>query len=234
MALADLVFPPLPGWSLFCPAWFLTTAAITSGIGARIHFMPSIGPAFLWFFGLLVLSAMFAGPFPLMLLAVPPFLVSVRVLWRPDPPSWERSVARRLKVNAIVGIVIFVSLTAMMLYIHSTRTTADYVLRWQSAGPARSMVRRLVNSGPESLPDLRTLVREARPWTSADAAEGLASFGEPAVDVPLLINALERARAEAQDGYPIERIEAALRELTGLDQPENTSVEKWRERWATR
>jgi hypothetical protein len=188
-ALADNFVPPIAVWSLFCVIWFLTTASIASRTTRTLRFVPSIGRALLATLVAVLLGAALLGPIPLILLGVPPLVVSVRALRRPSPAEWEGPTVRRLRVNAIAGFAVLFGLVAFVVFDHSTRTTAEYVLKWQSAGPAHAMVRDLAESGPESLPQLRVVVQEAGPWMSSEAAEGLAAFGDPAVDVPLLIRA---------------------------------------------
>ena len=233
-ALADYVLPPIVVWSLFCVVWFLTTASIVPRATGRPWFMPPIGTAFLVVVGAALIGAGLLGPIPLLALGLSPLVVSVRSLRRSPPVEWQGRLLRRLRVNAIAGFAVLFVLTATAVFTLSTRSTAEYALKWQSAGPAHAVVRDLAKSGPDSLPQLRVVVQKARPWMASEAAEGLAVFGDPAVDVPLLIDALGRARSDDSTGYAAERIRSALRRLSGLDLPDDAPVEEWRSAWRAR
>jgi hypothetical protein len=86
--------------------------------------------------------------------------------------------------------------------------------------------KRLAHATPPRLKDLREIVLKGKnSRLIAIACEGIATHGNPERDLPLLINAYERIFGTAED----EKVESALFKLTGLNLPEGSSPDIWKE-----
>jgi hypothetical protein len=94
-------------------------------------------------------------------------------------------------------------------------------------------LKKLARSGPKALSDLRKILKRARNSSTLEiAAEGRQTFGEPETDVPLLIGALAKCHVQGELSCT-SKVEAALRELSGLDLPEGTPAAVWWKNWKT-
>jgi hypothetical protein len=185
-------------------------------------------------FGLLAVSSMFIGPAGILILLVPAFGFVLKVFFTKSSRAWSQPVARDLKIVSTAGLVVLVGMISYSVYVKRVRKPAEYILKWENTHSAGRMVRDLAGRGPESLPDLRELVKKGGSGTVAVAAEGLAEFGVPETDVPLLIQALGRLQLDGSRGEYAEKLREALRKLSGLELPEDASFKTWLEHWKIR
>jgi hypothetical protein len=114
--------------------------------------------------------------------------------------------------------------------------TADKIMAWQGTVLERTLLRELEKKEPDSLDQYRKLMRKASGSILWLTSKRVAEVGEAEVDVPILIEALGSDRSDGGEygPYGIERetIELALRELTGLSLPEETSPKEWEREWS--
>jgi hypothetical protein len=110
----------------------------------------------------------------------------------------------------------------------------ETLYKWERTGLPASWLASAPTHSPELIEQYRErLRRETLTPSAIEAAEQLARQGDPTLDVPLLIQALERARTQNDpDAARVaEVIEAALRTLTGIRPSEPITADEWRERW---
>ena len=96
----------------------------------------------------------------------------------------------------------------------------------------------LKKSEPASIADYRDIVSKAKiDFAVSEAAKRLAVVGDSRMDVPFVIDALDRARARSRSDtarYVASDIERILVGMTGLSLPENTPTDQWRKAWSER
>lgn len=228
-ATVERVLPLTWGWVIFSIIWFLALSASTTIRKEKLPCIPGFFRAVLFVGILVVIGFLSMGPAPMFLL----FLLSIIGMIGAFLKKAKKTAPLFKKDMKVIGG--FVLLTMLVLgsgsfYIRSTRTLTDYILRWHSTYPGRVALSDLLNSGPETLPDLRVMVEKGSPGLIVQAAERLAVIGERQVDVPLLLDALTSMRSRG-DTTGSEKVENALRRLSGLEIPENTAVKTWREAW---
>ena len=76
-------------------------------------------------------------------------------------------------------------------YIQKTRSNSDYILKWESTYPSNSLLEKLASQGAKNLPDLRIIVEKGGFSSASIAAEALANFGDPAMDLPIVVQKRE-------------------------------------------
>jgi hypothetical protein len=214
--------------------WFLAPSVVAAIRREKVAGVMSLVRAMLLVFGLLVVGSMFIGPVGVLLLLVPALGFALKVVFTKSSRAWSQPVARDLKIVSTAGLVAFVGMISYSIYVKQVRNPTEYILRWENYHTARVMVEDLARAGPESLPDLRELVKKGGLETVAVAAEGLAEFGVPETDVPLLIQALGRLQLDTSRGEYVEKLGEALRKLSGLDLPKDASFKTWLEHWKIR
>ncbi len=228
-AMVDQFLPPVLAWSAFAIAWFLIVSAVSTFHEQRIAGLPHLGVAILLVVGLVILGSMFIGPIGVLLLLLPYPVVVLKPYFETDEAVMSRELAAALKPINVVSLVCIAGLIGWSVYIHNTRTTADFLLQWENTHIGRNQIDQLAEAGPEALPDLRAIVDQAtNPANRVIAAKRLAEIGDPEVDVPRLIGALEGC---GDDPDRRSEIGAALGELTGLALPPATPAPVWREKW---
>jgi hypothetical protein len=231
LAVFDRILPPIHLWSFFPIIWFLAPSIAVMIRGEKVDDIPSFITAFAIIFGHFIVGTMYIGPLGLILLLIPCLYISTVIISEKKPLTWNKRLVRDLKLISFVGWILFIGLVWYTVYIHSSRSPSDYILKWETPGPRQMLLKKLASSGPKALSDLRKILKNARYSLSLEiAAEGFQTFGEPETDVPLLIDAL--AKCTVLGSLPCtSKVEAALRELSGLDLPEGTPAAKWWENW---
>ena len=121
--------------------------------------------------------------------------------------------------------MILITITAS---IRHERTEADFILKYENFGPGKMALERLISQTPAQLNDLREIVLKGKNGqTVAKASEGIAAYGDPLQDAPLLFSIYEKIYGNDGD----KKIELALSKLTGLSLPEGSPPEEWRRSW---
>jgi hypothetical protein len=230
-AIFDRILPPIHLWSFFPIIWFLAPSIAVMIRGGKVDDIPPFITAAAVVFGLLLVGAMSIGPLGLILLLIPCLYISTVIISREKPRTWDKRLVRDLKIISFVGWFFFVGLVWYTVYIHSSRSPSDYILKWEPFGPGERLLKKLARSSPKALADLRKILKTARYSPTLEiAAEGFQTFGEPETDVPLLIDTF--AKCSVLGSLPcISKVEAALRELSGLDLPEGTPAAIWWRNW---
>jgi hypothetical protein len=230
-AAIDGILPPILLWSIFSIIWFLAPSIAIIIRGEKVDGIPSLITASAIVFGLLVAGTLYIGPLGLILLLITCLCFSAVIISGQKSRTWSKWLVRDLKIIGLVGWFFFVGLVGYTVYIHQSRSHSDYILKWEMTGPGQMLLKGIASSGPQALSDLRKILKNAEYSPTLEiAAEGFQKFGEPETDVPLLIDALEKC-ADLGNRYCTRKVEAALRELSGLDLPEGTPDDVWWENW---
>lgn len=220
----DKILPPIWWWVLLSVSWYFSLSIYTSITETKIWgvFGP-IGGLILIFF-LYVMSFMYIGPIFILLLILPGIILSLKVFIL---SKWlDMKGKRNLRVISAIGIFCLTFLIAISGNIHRDRTEADFILKHENSGPSKMFCERLAHATPPRLKDLREIVLKGKNTKLiAIACEGIATHGDPERDLSLLINAYERIFGAAED----EKVESALSKLTGLNLPEGSSPDIWKE-----
>jgi hypothetical protein len=230
-AIFDRILPPIHLWSFFPIIWFLAPSIAVMIRGGKVDDIPSFITAVAIVFGLFMVGTMSIGPLGLILLLIPCLYISTVIIAEEKPLTWNKRLVRDLKIISSVGWILFIGLVGYTVYIHSSRSPSDYILKWEKPGPRQMLLKKLASSGPKALSDLRKIMKKARYGATLEiAAKGFQRFGEPETDVPLLIDAL--AKCTVLGSIPCKsKVEAALRELSNLDLPEGTPAAIWWRNW---
>jgi len=174
---------------------------------------------------------MYIGPLGLILLLIGCLYISTVIISEEKPRTRNKRLVRDLKMISFVGWFFFVGLAWYTVYIHSSRSPSDHILKWERPEVAEMPLKKLARSGPKALSDLRKILKNAKYSPTLEiTAEGFQTFGEPETDVPLLIDTL--AKCSVLVSLPCtSKVEAALRELSGLNLPEGTPAAIWWRNW---
>jgi len=230
-AMVDQVLPPVLAWSAFAIVWFLIVSAACTFHEQRLAGIPQLGGAVLLVFGLVILGSMFIGPIGVLMLLLPFPVVVLKPHFETDEAVLSRELRAALKPINIISLVCMAGLIGWSLSILQTRTPIEFLQKWENINPhvIRNQINQLTEAGPEALPDLRAIVERATKLSNRIvAAKRLAVIGDPEVDVPRLIGALEGC---GDDPDCRTEIGTALGELSGIALPPATPAPVWRETW---
>jgi hypothetical protein len=223
------LFPPLLIWQWIGIAWFLTLSLLKTVSKTELRFIPHIIPgAFLTLLGLFFGFVM-TGPITILPFLVIAFAATIVLLF-------NRKKKYSLRLFIAIYLLAFLSISAIMVtgileIIHPTpKSPVDIILRWEGTGSERIAFSELRKAEPDSVSSYREIVRKGTFYSVTQAVKRLAIVGDPEIDVPLVINGLERSRANSYKYLSID-IEDVLRKMTGLSLPEGTPVKEWRDKW---
>ena len=230
-AVFERIMPPVHLWIIFSIVFFLAPSIAAVIHGEDPDDIPSLLSAIAIVIGLIVIGALFIGPLGSLLLLLTCLCVSAYVILGGKSPTWSKSFAVDLKIISLAGWFTFVGLVGNSVNIRATRSDVDFILKWETTYTGQRLTKDIAGRGPESLADLRTILEKATFGPTMEiAAEAFRTFGEPETDVPLLIRALSKCSAQGDLSCKSE-VETALRELSGLDLPEDTPAAIWRRNW---
>jgi len=246
-AMVWKIFPPILIWAWIGVAWFLALAVLSAIGKERIPYLPRIRISII----LVVLGSLV--PFAFGLTIVLPFLgfALLSFIWilrkrRDYSPSFAIMTYTislfSLAVMAITGIYEIISPTPRM--------PLNVILRWDGTVPSRVALDELKNEEPESAAVYREIlkcalmpgdipstrwawpygVRKPNLSTVARVATRLSAIGDPAIDVPLLIETLQAARSVPENIFA-EEIEEVLGTMTRISLSTGTSTEEWKVAW---
>jgi hypothetical protein len=213
LALVDRFCPPAFLWLWWPLAWFVSAAVVAAAFGLRLRGMPGVAGACGIAFAAFVVATTAAGPLATMPLAVPPGLSFFRLVR-------QRAARDRFGRAHFVTGAVFLAVAGYGV-IHGAvvlhrRTDAEYICQWPATGLARVMFRDLIAAGPSAADDLRGIVAQCKAEEFvAEAAEALARVGIPAIDVPLLQDALGRVPPDSETATRIRSAMSALSEQPG-------------------
>lgn len=239
-AMLWAVFPPLLSWVWVGYVAFIILSLLSTFHRQKLPGIPYLHVSLLIIIVLLLLwkvfesSSIAAGGVILGMVVIYSCLRVFLSRRAQYPASFMRQFTG---VVAVTAIVLFALSIPEILH-PTSRTPRDIVLEWEGTSLDRASMDKLMAKGKGSVEDFRVILKRARSFSAAKAAEGLAEFGDPEVDVPFLIDALGEKQAYWKDleldpdyDFISLRIEKALRKMTGIALDENTSANTWREMW---
>jgi len=230
-AVIDRILPPAHLWSFFSIVFFLAFPIAAVIHGEEVDGIPSLISAIVTVFVLIAIGITFIGPFGLILLLIICLCGSVVIIFAGQFLTWNKGLVGDLKIISLAGWFFFVGLAGNTSQILKSRSDVDFILKWESTYSGIKLTRDIASRGPESLADLRKILKKATFGLTIEiAAEGFQAFGEPETDVPLLIDTLAKCSAQG-DLSCNNKVETALRELSGLDLPEGTPAAMWWKNW---
>ncbi len=211
--------------------WFATVANLVNRGAPQIRWVPTLPMTALAIVVLLLAGLIFFGP----LIAIPP-LIFCLVLWVSScgadfSQKLGSKLVKRLRLTNAIFSGVLIGFGIYSGYIRYSRTEADFIMAWETTGPGTAALQKLLQSGSESLPDLRQLALNGNASLGSAAAKRLAVIGDPKTDVPVLIRALDRARREPSAGLSASDLEAALRSQSGINLPDDTTIDQWQLEW---
>lgn len=229
-AVFDKFIPPILYWSLLSILWFLAIAFTASVRREKIANVPSVIAAFPLVIGLIIIGSMYLGPISLLPLLIPCIIVTLNAFFSSKEKASRQRLTKDIKIIGTCGIIAVVGLGAYSVYLRSSRTESDYILKWENTYSGKQALKNFKMLGAEAVNDLRAIIQRGGSTAVVIASEGLAEVGDPESDVPLLLNALTSIRSMR---YSTEsaKVEKALRTLTGIDLPEGTTSDIWRKEW---
>ena len=225
----DWLLPPIKGWVLLAVAWSFVLSGYSTFTGVPIW---GVFRLLGWIATVIILaltSLMYFGPVFLLLLMLPCIVSSVYA-YLPDK-MMDRKVKRDLKVIGAVGLAGLAFMTVTMQIQLHNRSEAAFILKWENTFQSQKLLEGLAQATPPKLNQLREVIRHAKSdYILAKASQGIATHGDAAIDVPLLIDAYMRTSNKDEN----RKIEQALARLTGLNLPEGSPPDIWKATWAGR
>lgn len=230
------VLPPIIPWSILSVGWFVSLSLLAKRKKQELVLIPQPSTAVGLAVAGSVLAGVITGPITMFPLVVPCLINTVSSMSKSLSPHWTPTFRKGVQWTGTVAIVAMTFFAIHDVKVKREMDIADRIMAWQGTMLERKLLTELEKKEPESLDQYRKLMREASGSVLWLTAKRVAEVGEAEVDVPNLIEALGSDRSDGgQYGpYGIERetIELALRELTGLSLPEETSPKEWEREWS--
>ena len=211
-------------WVHVGTAWFIALSIVSFRWKVKIPCIPSLlivcilAPPVLFSY-----VVMFGDQtlLPFLVIAIISWIISLRRAWQP------RSL--RIEIHAIAACALMsIFISTIPEIMHPTpRGPVDIVLRWEGTSQERMAFHRLKQMEPRSVDAYREIVRKASLYAVSAAAARLAKIGDPKVDVPIIIDALERQQKNAYP-YIDDKLQESLSKMTGLPVRMDRSVEEWK------
>lgn len=232
-AYEDYALPPIMLWCFLSIALFIISGVIRKVLGMNIPFMPSIGQSIGYSLALLVAGFLIFGLGLPVILLPPAILYAIMLLIRPVVGQQTMPNGILMAKGYAILVIITIASTSIYSYrIQHSRSKNQFVIEWGSTAIGRAIMREMANKGPSEIENWREIAKKGRDYTASQAATFVAKYGNREQDVPLLIDTLEHLRKEKRHfQYPAEDMEKTLKEFSGLNLPEGTSVEAWRTAW---
>lgn len=231
--LLDKKLPPIKLWTWFAIIWFIWLASINTNFSGKIKGIPSSGFAVLIVLApILFLALAFIGPIVVLMLLLPfPFVLAMAVFKKPESYEDMRFIYT-LRYFMFISFICLCGLILTSIYIRTNRTPFEFIEQWGGTVAGRRYFRELIIRGRlpghETLPDLRMFIKRSQDSSNVQAAaEVVSHFGQRDIDTPLLLEAMERC----EDDDCRNSIASSLKNLSGIDLPDNTPPEIWREKW---
>lgn len=226
-AAAERTLPPVVPWTF-------------TGIGLYAIVVYGLRPDHRWFsfffdpwsgaliLGFGVFATFTAGPvggMPLLALGVLGLAVS---LLAPD-----QGCARWLPRAVAVGLIGWLAGSGVSTTVaNARRDDVDYAVRWSSTPAAHEIV--IAIERQRDVASLRRLLAAEGSFHSSQAAMALAELGDPAIDAPLILAAMERAAASPDDSWLVSSYTTALEAMLSGKPRHGDGVEAWRAFLATK
>jgi hypothetical protein len=208
-ALADALLPPIYLWVLVGASWMMATAVLSWRHDVPIGGHPGpLGTVGLYL--MTVAASVWLGMGIGVFLFVPPALTFLRAV-RGSARVPDASLRNRLRQLGIVAVVLIVTAITASVWIHSTRSTGEFVVRWQGTGVASSILRGDYEES-EARDLYRYVLRHGGQFIAADAAAQLSTVGDRS-DVERLREALARAEEERWSVYSKDALQSAIQTL---------------------
>lgn len=222
----------VPGAGAIAPiafCWFVASAVLLSSWAEKGPGIPGISGTLATVF-LALLSTAFLGPLIPFALGVPALLTWVLALCRLGPGrSWPGRLRAVVTAAGAFALVLAIAFVLRDVRWRLQATEADYILRWEAAGISREHLKLLRQGEPGSIVEYRKLLLRARwAYNISDVADRISVIGEPDVDVPLLIRALERPESA---GHARERIVLAIENFSDISLPATATASEWQRAW---
>lgn len=212
-AFLDLFLPPALFWCGFAIIWFLTVSIIKTVSGNAISGIPAISKSVILVLILLFAGVLMIGPFGILLLLLPYPVISWNVLLNNYEQIIDKKIIKVLKIFSIISMITLLFLITYTFYIKSNRSHSEFILKWESTYPAKSLIQELTVKGSENLDDLRIIVEKGNFSSASLAAEGLSNFGDPAIDIPILKQTLKKCNSDKSCSQYMKTFEQAIQRL---------------------
>lgn len=218
------LFPPLVIWQHIGVVWFLTLATLKTIFGSKVWGIPNLFTAIVLILAAYLFSTVSVGP-----LAILPFLLLSGIGWIDLAKSATAPTQMKRISHIFAGIaLVFVFGTVLSEIVQPTaRKPVDRIIARPYTPVASEAFADLQKEEPHSIPDYRRIIIEGRGSAIGRAASRLAIMGDPVVDVPSLIQALQSDRLDRIDGD----LRLALEKMSGMELSREATAEEWRIAW---
>ncbi len=222
MAYFDYFLPPFTLWILFPVIWFVTACDAANKHIPHTWGLPIRYRAILIGFSVIIIGLVIYIPFLSLFLLIPPILLAINTANKNVRNKWDKKQRIKYITVSITGGIALASLLCFSLWTNHNRTRAEFIINWSEYGPGRSLVQQ-IKSNPTDLAELRQIVSQASIYTAVQLTEILAKNGAPKIDFPILLEVL----IKNNESIYRHDIEQALKILTGIELPEDSSIEDW-------
>lgn len=160
-------------------------------------------------------------------------LLPVRAVVLATKNSSARRLGRGSRFLLALGSACLLALVGSSLMTSRTRTNLEYGLQWSGTGLGRQALRDFVRQRPPDLVELRKFPEtlDSVSLQSIGWAAVLMEYGDPEIDVPILILALEKSESQL---WSATEIGSALKQLSGLDPEDGWTSADWGCAWRLR
>ena len=232
-------YPPILTWAIIGSFWFLLNSLIATIWKQHFPLIPQLWIAIILFVG----SWIFGGGYPELYWAGFAGITVILPLLGVSFISWIFSFRRKfderprsflIALRTLGGIAVLS--IAFTIYQETIQPTPhgplEMALHWDDSFGMRAAITKLKRQEPDSIEIYRQILKQAPDYSVYMASARLAEVGDPKVDMPNIIDALERLeRLEASEST-IYLINHTLKQKTGVKTKKELPATKWREVWS--
>lgn len=215
--------------ALVSTAWFFLNITLL----AKMKYRPPLTPSFLigtLVVGLLTFSAVFSAWLFFLFLSIPCVIAWIWA-FTPATKSYPRKTLFALRIIGLLALLILMVGIPIARHQARLKSRIDYILEKSGTVLLARLFGELRAEEPRSLVDYRRILHEGDDFVANRAARRLAVVGDPTIDVPLLIDALERFSEDQPYPRLTYQIRKALSKLSGLALPNDATPDLWRSQW---
>ncbi len=229
-ALCWSAFPPTSMWVVTGTVWYCLNSLIAFASCVKIRWTPNPFRVFAFAGVASTLYFVSLGPVALIAFLVLAVYGWIQVFHDPDLRTAGFRFKALMHGTAVAAIMVLVFSAAFAYLQYRRMDDSDIMLRWSGTPVDQAAFLRLKSRGSDGLPNLRQVLKKTGPYAPPSLVRYMAENGEPAKDIPILLEAAQYWETQSGETLLSGFKEAAV-QLGAIDAPATAPVAQIRAAW---